>query len=91
MSKVEKRTVSLSRTHGAYIDEMVVSGRYASASEVVRAGLAALQERDRAARQWLHDQVGPVYDLMKAHPERAISAKEAFASVRHKARQKKQA
>ena len=52
MARVEKRTVSLPRAHAAYIDELVASGAYASASEVVRAGLRALEERDDESRRY---------------------------------------
>ena len=45
MSTIAKRTVSLPHEHAAYIDRLVASGSFASASEVVRAGLRALQER----------------------------------------------
>ena len=48
MSSIAKRTVSLPPEHAAYIDRLVASGLFASASEVVRAGLRALQERDLA-------------------------------------------
>jgi antitoxin ParD1/3/4 len=48
MSNVEKRTFSLPPEHAEFIDQKVASGAYASGSEVVRAGLRALQERDAA-------------------------------------------
>lgn len=53
MAAPEKRTISLPTQHALYIDEQVSSGRFASASEVVRAGLHALQERDAAVARWL--------------------------------------
>lgn len=53
MAHVEKRTFSLPAAHVTFIDEQVASGSYASASEVVRAGLRALQERDAAVERWL--------------------------------------
>jgi len=65
-----------------FIDTKVQAGTYASASEVVRAGLRALEERDAIVESWLMSEVGPVYDAMKADPKRAISAKKAFAAVR---------
>jgi antitoxin ParD1/3/4 len=82
MSIVQKRTFSLPAKQAKFIDTQVRTGTYASASEVVRAGLRALQERDAAIGRWLSSDVGPVYDAMKANPKRAISAKQAFAAVR---------
>jgi len=46
MASAEKRTFSLPSEHTAFIDEKVASGAYASGSEVIGAGLRALQERD---------------------------------------------
>lgn len=56
------------------MDQLVASGGYASASEVVRAGLRALQERDAAVERWLREEVAPVYDAMQADPGRALAA-----------------
>lgn len=82
MSSIEKRTISLPAEHAAFIDAKVASGAYASVSEVVRAGLRALQERDEAVERWLREDVAPVYDAMKADPKRAIQAEKVFAEVR---------
>ncbi len=82
MPNIEKRTISLPAEHAAYLDEMVKSGNYASASEVVRAGLRALRERDAAVESWLREEVAPVYDAMKADPSRGMDANAVFAKVR---------
>jgi antitoxin ParD1/3/4 len=82
MSTIEKRTFSLPAEHAAYIDEKVASGAYASGSEVVRAGLRALAERDAAVERWLREDVAPAYDATIAEPARAVSAKDAFDAVR---------
>lgn len=78
----ERRTISLPPEHAAFIDAKVASGDYGSASEVVRAGLRALQERDAAVERWLRDGVAPVYDAMKADPSRGIDAETVFSEIR---------
>lgn len=85
----EKRTFSLPREQGSYIDRLVKAGKYASASEVVRAGLRALEERDAAVERWLCNEVLAAYDALEANPDRAIPANSVFAAVaeRHKRRQ----
>lgn len=82
MAAVEKRTVSLPAEQAGYIDAQVANGTYVSASEVVRAGLRALQERDAAVERWLREEVAPVYDAMQADPARAIPADQVFQTVR---------
>lgn len=88
MAATEKRTFSLPIEQAAFIDSQVKAGAFASASEVVRAGLRALQERDAAVERWLRDEVVATYDEMKAHPERAVSSKDMAERMRwrHEAR-----
>lgn len=82
MAQVLKRTFSLPTEHASFIDEQVASGSYASASEVVRAGLRALQERDAAVERWLREEVAPAYDAMQADPSRAQTMEEVFSAIR---------
>ena len=82
MSTVSKRTVSLPPEQSSYIDGLVAAGTYASASEVVRAGVRALQERDEAVERWLREEVAPAYDAMLEDPHRAVAAEDVFASIR---------
>ncbi len=70
-SRVETRTFSLPSEQASYIDDLVAAGIFASANEVVRAGLHASQDREAAVERWLLEEVVPVYDLMKAEPDRA--------------------
>ena len=90
MPSSEKRTFSLPAEQARYIDSLVASGTYATASEVVRAGLRALQERDAAVERWLRDEVVPVARAMEADPRRAIPAEQVMATIRaHHARRLK--
>ena len=82
MRPAQKRTFSLPAKQSKYIDAQVRAGHYASASEVVRAGLRALQERDASVEHWLRSEVVPVYDAMKADPERGIPAEKVSAELR---------
>lgn len=82
MPSPDKRTISLPAEQASYIDTLVASGTYATASEVVRAGLRALQERDSAVERWLQNEVVPVAAAMQAEPGRAIPAERVFADLR---------
>jgi antitoxin ParD1/3/4 len=82
MAAAEKRTISLPPDQARYMDELVAAGGYASASEVVRAGLRALRERDAAVERWLRDEVAAVHDAMQTDPERALAAGQVGAALR---------
>ena len=82
MVPVQKRTFSLPAKQAKFIDTQVRAGVYASASEVVRAGLRTLQERNAGFEEWLRSEVAPVYDAMKADPKRGIPAEKVFAELR---------
>lgn len=90
MSATAKRTVSLPEEQSAFIDAKVATGDYASASEVVRAGLRALKERDEAVERWLREEVAPTVDAMAADPGRAVAADEVRRALaaRHATRMK---
>jgi len=93
MAQPKKRTFSLPAEQSRFIDRLVSSGAYASGSEVVRAGLRALQERDAAVERWLREEVAAVYDAVREGRSRAVPAEEVFAAVRarHADRKKKSA
>lgn len=82
MPSAAKRTFSLPREQADYIDSLVASGSYASGSEVIRAGLRALQERDAAVERWLRKEVVPVATAMRDDPGRGIAAETVFSEIR---------
>jgi antitoxin ParD1/3/4 len=84
MNKIDRRTVSLPVEQGDYIDKLVESGEYGSASEVVRAGIRALQQHDRAIEHWLRTEVAETYDRVQAGKERMIPIEDVMAELRRR-------
>jgi antitoxin ParD1/3/4 len=82
MTGTEKRTFSLPSEHAAFIDAKVKSGSYASGSEVIRAGLRALQERDAAVERWLQEEVAATYDRVKSGTIKTHAASAVFDELR---------
>jgi antitoxin ParD1/3/4 len=81
MPRRADRTFSLSSEEVRYIDALVASGAYGSPSEVIRAGLTALRERDSKIEDWLRDEVVPVYDAMRSDPGRALSIGDVASAI----------
>lgn len=92
MAPIKKRAFDLPPEQSDYIDHLVKSGTYASANDVISAGLNAIQNQQESLERWLREDVPPVYDAMKKKPDRAIPAEAAFARLRahHEARVKKE-
>lgn len=84
MSNLSRRTVTLGKTQSDYIDDKIASGDFVSASEVVRAGLAALAERDGVVERWLANEVSAAFDHSVTNPHDVVSIDEAFAEIRSK-------
>ncbi len=73
MRTTQQLSITLTNDMADAVKEKVRAGEYASESEVIRDGLRALLARDRAVESWLHQQVGPAMDALKADPERAVT------------------
>ncbi|TWB15473.1 putative addiction module CopG family antidote [Nitrospirillum amazonense] len=74
MRTTQQLSITLPNEMAEVVKAKVQAGEYASESEVIRDGLRALMARDRAVESWLHTQVGPAYDALKADPSRAVTA-----------------
>lgn len=83
MSEIDKRTVSLPQEYAVYVGRMVAAGLYASASEVIKAGLHSLQERDASVESWLREEVVQTYDALKADPTRVVSTEALNVNLRN--------
>lgn len=81
MRTTQQMSITLPNDMADVVKAKVRSGEYASESEVIRDGLRALMARDRAVESWLHDQVGPAYDALKADPTRGVTADQVRARL----------
>ncbi len=81
MRTTQQFSITLPNDMAEAVKSKVAAGEYATESEVIRDGLRALTARDRAIENWLHDQVGPAYDALKADPTRAVSIAEVRARL----------
>lgn len=81
MRTTQQMSITLPNDMADVVKAKVRSGEYASESEVIRDGLRALMARDRAVESWLHSQVGPAYDALRADPSRAVSADDVRARL----------
>jgi len=73
MRTTQQLSITLPIEMADTVKSKVSAGEYATESEVIRDGLRALMARDRAVEKWLHQQVGPTYDALKADPSLAVS------------------
>ncbi len=88
MNKIDRVTVDLPSDQAAYIERLVESGEYDSASEVVKAGIEALRQHDREIEHWLRTEVVPTYERVRAGTERMIPAEEVRAELQRRREQR---
>lgn len=81
MRSTQQLSITLPNEMASLVKAKVAAGEYASESEVIRDGLRALLARDRAVESWLHEQVAPAYDALKADPGRAVSIDQVRATL----------
>ena len=81
MRTTQQLSITLPLDMADVVKAKVQTGEYATESEVIRDGLRALLARDRAVEGWLHNQIGPAYDAVKADPSRAITADQVRARL----------
>lgn len=74
MRSTQQMSITLPVEMAAAVKSRVAAGEYATESEVIRDGLRALLARERAVENWLHSQVLPAYDALKADPSRGLTA-----------------
>ena len=81
MRTTQQMSITLPNDMVDVVKAKVLTGEYASESEVIRDGLRTLMARDRAIESWLYNQVGQAFDALKAEPSRAVSADQVRARL----------
>ena len=81
MRTTQQFSITLPNEMADAVKSKVANGEYATESEVIRDGLRALLARDRAVENWIHEQVGPAYDALKADRSRAVSIADVKAML----------
>ncbi|KKB13671.1 CopG family transcriptional regulator [Devosia geojensis] len=81
MRTTRQMSITLPSDMADMVKAKVRAGEYASESEVIRDGLRTLIARDRVVESWLHNEVGPAYDALKADPARGLTADQVRARL----------
>jgi len=84
MRSTQQFSVTLPNEMAEIVRAKVLSGEYATESEVVRDGLRTMLARDRAMEAWLRNEVAPTYDAMKAGQLKMLTADEVRANLKAK-------
>lgn len=84
MRSTQQFSVTLPNEMAQMVKSKVLSGEYASESEVIRDGLRALQARDQALESWLRTEGVAAYDRLKADPSRALSVSQVRRNLASK-------
>lgn len=81
MRSTQQLSITLPIEMAEMVDAKVKSGDYASTSEVIRAGLRALAERDSAVERWIREVVVPRFDAHDRSPEPTYTSEEVRQSI----------
>jgi len=84
MRTTRQLSITLPNEMADALRQKVISGAYASESEVVRDGLRALFARDQALESWLREEVAITYDELVADPSLVISVNDVRTRLSEK-------
>lgn len=82
MRTTQQFSVTLTNEMADMVRARVASGAYASESEVIRDGIRALCERDKAVEVWLTKTAAPALDAIRENPEKGRSSVQVRAALR---------
>ena len=72
--------VTLPRETLDFVHRKVASGEFASESEVILEGIAALQDKDAGFERWAREVGVPAYERLLADPSRGVSLDQVRAN-----------
>jgi len=72
MAQASTLQVTLPQESLDFVQSKVASGEFASESEVIREGLAALQDKDAGFEAWARELAVPAYERLLADPSLGI-------------------
>jgi antitoxin ParD1/3/4 len=72
MQQTSTLQVTLPQEALDFVKTKVASGEYSSESEVIREGIAALQDKDACFEVWAREIAVPAYERLLADPSREI-------------------
>ncbi|AHK21554.1 addiction module antidote protein [Yersinia similis] len=83
MRTTQQFSITLPNEMAEMVRSRVASGDYASESEVIREGLRALHERDKAVEAWLSNTAAPALDAIRKNPTEGRSLEQVRAAIRN--------
>lgn len=81
MRTTQQLSITLPNEMAAQVRARVASGEYASESEVIRDGLRALSDRERALEKWLRTEAVAALDGLEADPSRGRTVEQVRATL----------
>ncbi|EPQ9052150.1 type II toxin-antitoxin system ParD family antitoxin [Escherichia coli] len=82
MRTTQQFSITLTNEMADMVRARVASGAYASESEVIREGLRALNERDKAMEAWLIYSAAPPLDAIRENPGKGHSISQVRSEIR---------
>ncbi|OON42235.1 addiction module antidote protein [Izhakiella australiensis] len=84
MRTTQQFSITLTNEMAEMVRARVASGDYVSESEVIREGLRALGDRDRAIESWLTNTAATALDAIRSSPQSGRTIEQVRSTVRER-------
>jgi len=82
MRSTQQFSITLPVEMAELVERKIQSGAYATVSEVMRAGLRALMEREAAVERWLREEVVAGHAEFMADPSKGVPADQILGRIK---------